>query len=92
MIKNITSYPLVIDQIIGRRKKRFANISLDELKFIVSTNPEDFQLSKVKLINGRKFIITLKFTYDKCVIIGDLRAEKELKVIDIDREEAYKII
>lgn len=43
---------------------------------------------KVKLINGRKFILTLKFSVSKLVIIGDMRSEKELKVIEIDKAEA----
>lgn len=91
MIKNITSYPLVIEQIQGRRRKK-SHIEIDELRRIATTNPEDFQLVKMRLINTKKFIVTLKFTPAKFVIIGDIRADKELKVIEIDKDEALKFI
>jgi hypothetical protein len=47
---------------------------------------------KVRLINTRKFIITLRFTASKFVVIGDLRSDKELKVIEIDKAEALEFI
>ena len=88
MIKNITSYPIVIDEIAGKRRKKSCYYDITELKKIAHTNPEDFELVKVKLINARKFLITLKFSASKLVVIGDLRSEKELKVIEIDKAEA----
>jgi len=54
---------------------------LADLKKIASHNPEDFEVVKVRLINTKKFIITLRFTATKFVVIGDLRVDKELKVI-----------
>ena len=47
---------------------------------------------KVKLINTRKFLITLRFSSTKLIVIGDLRSEKELKVIEIDKIEALEFI
>ncbi len=85
MIKSITSYP-VIEQINGKRRLKSTFCNFEDLKRMSSTNPEDFQLAKVKLIGNNKFIVTIKFTENKLVIIGDLRAEKELKVIEIDKE------
>lgn len=49
---------------------------MNDVKRMALTNPEEFQLVKVKLINTKKFLVTLKFTSNKFVIIGDLRAEK----------------
>lgn len=46
----------------------------------------------MRLIGTRKFIVTVKFTAEKFVIIGDLRVEKELKVIEIDKQEAIDFI
>ena len=76
VIKNITSYPIVIDEITGRKKRKSCLYEMGDLKRIAHTNPEDFELVKVKLINGKKFLITLKFSATKLIIIGDLRSEK----------------
>ncbi len=47
---------------------------------------------KVRLIDGIKFIVTLKFTSNKFVVIGDSKTDKELKVIEIDKVEALRFI
>lgn len=44
------------------------------------------------MIGNKKFIITIKFTAEKFVIIGDLRTDKELKVIELDKVEGIKFI
>ena len=44
------------------------------------------------MINTRKFLITLRFSSTKLIVIGDLRSEKELKVIEIDKIEALEFI
>lgn len=61
MLKNITSYPL-IEQISGKKKRKSAPTDIEGLKKMTSNNPEDFTLSKLKLIGNKKFIITIKFT------------------------------
>jgi hypothetical protein len=61
MLKNITSYPL-IEQISGKKKKKLAPSDIEGLKKMTSNNPEDFTLSKLKLVGNKKFIITIKFT------------------------------
>ncbi len=91
MLKNITSYPL-IEQISGKKKRKSAPTGIEDLKKMTSNSPEDFTLSKLKLIGNKKFIITIKFTQNKCVILGDLRTDQELKVIEIDKEEALQFI
>lgn len=91
MLKNITSYPL-IEQISGKKKRKSAPTDMEGLKKMTSNNPEDFTLSKLKLIGNKKFIITIKFTQNKCVILGDLRTDQELKVIEIDKEEALQFV
>jgi len=48
----------------------------EDLRKIANTNPEDFQIVKLRLIGTKKFVVTLKLTKDKLIIIGDLRAEK----------------
>jgi len=40
---------------------------------------------RVRMISGKKFVVTVKYTENNLVIIGDLRAEKELKVIEVPR-------
>lgn len=72
VIKNITSYPLV-DEITGRKRKKNNYTDILELKKIAITDPEDFSLVKIKLIDSKKFIVTLKFTPTKFVVIGDMR-------------------
>ena len=78
----------MIDEIAGRKKKRTISNDLIDLRRVATTNPEGFELVKVRLINTRKFLITLRFTANKFVVIGDLRPEKELKIIEIDKAEA----
>lgn len=84
VIKNITSYP-IIDQITGKKKRKNTVYDMSDVKRMALINPEEFQIVKVKLINAKKFLVTLKFTSNKFVIIGDLRADKQLKVIQIDK-------
>jgi len=84
MLHNITSYP-VIEQITGRKKRKSVPNDLHALKKIVSSNPEDFVVSKVRLLGSKKFVVTIKFTQTKCVILGDLKSDKELKVIELDK-------
>jgi hypothetical protein len=92
VIKNITSYPIIIDEITGRKKRKNIYCDLQELRRVALTDPEEFHLVKVKLIDSRKFIVTLKFTPTKFVVIGDMRTEKELKVIELDKGEALQFI
>lgn len=86
MIKSIASYPIVIENIQNPRKKKHSMIQFEELKNIANNNNADFEVVKMRLIGIRKFIVTVKFTAEKFVIIGDLRAEKELKVIEIGKQ------
>lgn len=86
MIKNITSYPIVIDNIYGKKKKKQSVIQYEDLKYVANTNPQEFQLVKLRLINTKRFVVTIKFTAEKFIIIGDLKAEKQLKVIEIGKE------
>lgn len=72
VIKNITSYPLVIDQLAPRKSKK--NYDISQLARL--DDPDNFQLVKVKVIDTKKFIVTVKFSTNKMVIIGDLRAQK----------------
>jgi hypothetical protein len=88
MIKSIASYPIVIDNIQNQRRKKHSYMQLEELKQIANNNPDDFEIVKLRLIGTKKFIVTIKFTSEKFVVIGDLRSEKELKVIEIGKEEA----
>ena len=41
VIKNIANNPIVIDEIVGRRKKK-NRLEMNELKRVALTNPEDF--------------------------------------------------
>lgn len=49
---------------------------------------EDIKISKFKVIDGHKMLIKIEFADGFLKIVGDSRDHKDLKVIDIPKEEA----
>lgn len=61
--------------------ERFYKAKYDKIKF-----------SKIKVIDGIRMLIKVEFTEDMLKIVGDTQNQKDLKVIEVPKEEAVIFI
>lgn len=48
----------------------------------------NIQLMRIRVIDGQNFLVTVRLDSEKMQILADNKATKEIKIIDVTREEA----
>ena len=84
MIKNLSNYPFIIND---RRRKKNSTIVVG--KYGDESNVE---MCRVRVIDGISFLVTIRMNPIKLQIIGDSKDKREIKVIEIERDEALDFL
>jgi hypothetical protein len=99
VIKNIANYPFIIrDRIYKGRKKSLTSHSLHQPGFTANVQPEDnmlsspIQLVRIRNLSGHNFLITVKYDGNSLQVLGDNKSTKEIKIIEIPKEEGLEFI
>ncbi len=53
---------------------------------------KDVEMMRIRNFNGTNIIVTVRLGVDKLTIMGDLKRGKEVKIIEVPREEAMEFI
>lgn len=90
MIKNIANFPLIVKDGSKRgRKRAFSKpINLDPPRFL----GRDIELMRLRNVDGTNMVVTVKLDSKQLTILGDLKSDKSVKIIEIPREEALEFI
>lgn len=89
VIKNIANYPLIIRDGSKRERKRLLSKELDNDRTALA---RDIEMMRIRNFNGANIIVTIRLSQDKLTILGDMKRGKDVKVIDVPRDEAMEFI
>lgn len=53
---------------------------------------KDVEMMRIRNFNGTNIIVTIRLGQDKLTILGDLKRGKDVKIIEVPREEAMEFI
>lgn len=89
VIKNIANFPLIVKDGKRTRKRAFSRpINLEPTRFI----GKDIEIMRLRNVDGTNMVITVKLDERWLTILGDLKTDKNVKIIEIPREEALDFI
>jgi hypothetical protein len=93
VIKNIANYPLIIRDGSRRERKRVFSREMDSANLLDrSPLQKDVEMMRIRNFNGTNIIVTVRLGQDKLTILGDLKRGKDVKIIEVPREEAMEFI
>ena len=90
VIQNIANYPLILrDGTRRERSRRAMSRGFDSL----NNNDRNalggpIEFMRIRNVDGTNMIVTIKLDEEKLTILGDMKKGKEVKIIEIPREEA----
>lgn len=83
VIKNIANFPLILKDGKRSKKRTFSRpINLEPSRFL----GKDIELMRLRNVNGTNMVVTVKLEEKQLTILGDLKADKNVKIIEIPRE------
>lgn len=53
---------------------------------------KDVEMMRIRNFNGTNIIVTVRLGQDKLTVLGDLKRGKDVKIIEVPREEAMEFI
>ena len=86
VIKNIANFPLIPKD--SARRRRAISKQLDLGYDDANGSPNDLELVRLLKINGVSMLVTIKLNNSQLVVMGDLQNERQVKMIEIPKEEA----
>lgn len=90
VIKNIANYPLIIRD--GSKRRRGLSREFDTGPTDRPSFQKDVEMMRIRSFNGINVIVTIRLGPDVLTILGDLKRGKDVKIIEIPREEAMQFI
>lgn len=85
VIKNIANFPLVIKDGKRRERRRPSHKPMN-LDFDRNQIQGDVEMMRIRNIDGFMMVITAKIDQKQLTIMGDLKAAKTVKIIEIPKE------
>ena len=86
VIKNIANFPLIIKDGKSRKERRRPSQKPMNLDFDKNQIQGDVEMMRIRNIDGFMMVITAKIDQKQLTILGDLKSEKTVKIIEIPKE------
>lgn len=86
VIRNIANYPFIIRD--GTRKRRHSK----PIDLALQPPPADAELVRLIKLDGASILVTVRLTQSQLMIVGDLQGDKQVKMIEIPKEEGIEFI
>lgn len=93
VIRNIANYPIIIRDGSKRERRRAFSRGLD-LRPSLDRNAlgGDIEMMRIRNIDGVNMVVTIKLNDTTLTILSDLRKGKDIKIIEVPRDEAMEFI